>query len=362
MSEIQVRCHALTKCFSDTCAVQNLHLEIPRGRIVAVLGPSGCGKTTLLRLIAGFEIPDEGAIEIHGRTVAGRRVFVPPERRRVGMVFQDHALFPHLTVGANVAFGLGSKGREESRSRVHHLLTMVGLAGLADRYPHELSGGESQRVALARALAPEPAILLMDEPFSNLDADRRGRLRDEIRFILKQTETTALFVTHDQEEALFMGDLLAVMQRGHLVQLGRPEAVFQTPATTSIAEFLGNAEFLPAQVTRGGIETELGVLPQAVDLPMGAQLEVAFRADDVTFDPDRTGGDMVLARLFQGAVTTYRLRLESGRIIHSLQPHYLNLRPGTIVRARFEANHPLPCFQDGRALQVQELDSRVLKG
>lgn len=346
-NDTAVECIALTKHFDDTMAVDHIDLQVERGQILTVLGPSGCGKTTLLRLIVGFEAPDAGQVKIDGRQVAGPGDMVPPERRRVGMVFQEHALFPHLTVGENIAFGLLDKPKVERKTRVKHLLNLVGLSEMGGRFPHELSGGESQRVALARALAPEPSVVLMDEPFSNLDADRRIRIRDQVRFILKQTGTTVIFVTHDQEEALFMGDRLAVMRHGRLEQVDQAEEIFRAPATGFVAEFLGRAEFLPAEVVQAGLETELGVIQQEVNASPGTPVEVAFRADDLTFEPDPQGNAMVLARYFQGAVTTYRLRLGSGRIVHSLQPHYLEYSPGTRVRAKLDANHPLPVFEAG---------------
>ncbi len=275
---------------------------------------------------------------------------VPPEERRVGMVFQSHALFPHLTVAENIAFGLSRRPSELVNSRLQHLLNLIRLPNAHDRYPSELSGGQRQRVAVARALAPEPVTILMDEPFSNLDADQRAKIRDEIRFILKGAGTTVIFVTHDQEEALFMGDRLAIMRRGRLEQIGDPELVFRQPNSEFIAEFLGQAEFLPAAVERGHIVTELGRLPQRVDAGSVQQLEVGFRADDVNFEPDPGGQAMVLARFFRGADCLYRLRLGSGRIVHSMQPHYREVPRGTPVNVWFEPNHALPCFQDGQAI------------
>ncbi|MFP3855205.1 MAG: ABC transporter ATP-binding protein, partial [Anaerolineales bacterium] len=239
MTETIVELKHISKRFGEVAAVRDVSLQVAKGEILAVLGPSGCGKTTLLRLIAGFEQPEEGQVIISGQPVADPGLFIPPERRHIGMVFQSHALFPHLTVGENIAFGLTDLPKEEQRARVQHLLNLIRLPKANDRYPHELSGGQRQRVALARALAPEPFIVLMDEPFSNLDADQRSKIRDEVRFILKQIETTVLFVTHDQEEALFMGDSLGVMRAGRLEQLGPPELVFKAPASTFIAQFLG---------------------------------------------------------------------------------------------------------------------------
>ncbi|HLE23605.1 MAG TPA: ABC transporter ATP-binding protein [Anaerolineales bacterium] len=339
------------KRFGGHPAVAGVVLDIPPNRIVAILGPSGCGKTTLLRLIAGLEAPDEGEIRIDGRVVAGRDVLEPPESRRVGMVFQHHALFPHMSVEQNIAFGLAGRHRAARAARVDHLLRLIGLPEARRRYPHELSGGQQQRVAVARALAPQPAVVLMDEPFSDLDAERRLRLRDEIRVILKQAGTTVVFVTHDQEEAIFMGDSLAIMRHGRLEQMGEAEAVFAAPASTFIAEFLGQTEFVPGVVESPSVlSTEIGKLAQHVDRTLGATVQVGFRADDVDFAPDPAGEAMLLARFFQGAVAIYRIRLASGRIVHSLQPHHRLHRAGGRVRVWLDPRHVLPCFDDGRAV------------
>jgi len=357
-SESIVRLRTVRKHYSQTLtAVDDVDLEVARGQILSILGPSGCGKTTLLRLIAGFEQPDAGSIEIEGRLVADPRMSVPPEARRVGMVFQQHALFPHLTVADNIGFGLPRVAADERASRIQHLLNLIRLPKAHDRYPHELSGGQQQRVAVARALAPEPVIVLMDEPFSNLDADIRKKIRDEIRFILRQAGTTVVFVTHDQEEALFMGDQMAVMKAGRLVQIGQPEAVFRAPGSTFIAQFLGQAEFVPARVTQDGLETEIGGLAQSVDRPPGSELLVGFRADDLDFEADAQGKSLLLARFFQGAVCQYRIRLASGRIVHSMQPHYRQHAPGTPVRVWFDPQHPLPCFDNGQAVETWMLGS-----
>jgi len=348
--------NALTKRYTPAAApaVDDLSLSVAQGEMLSIIGPSGCGKTTLLRLVAGFERPEAGEVIIGGRRVAGPGLHLPPEQRQVGMVFQSYALFPHLSVAENVGYGLfGLRGEARGR-QIRHSLRLVGLLDVQHRMPHELSGGQQQRVALARALAPNPAVVLLDEPFSNLDASLRRVMRDEVRAILRTTGATAVFVTHDQEEALFMGDRIAVLHQGRLEQAGAPEAIFHTPATRFVAEFMGNTDFLPGEVTPDGILTEVGLIPQRVSLPAGAAVELAVRADDVSLARDRAGQGLVLARQFLGAQNIYRVRLPSGRLLHSLQPHTLLWPPGTPVIVRAEAGHPLAVFHDGRRVAEAE--------
>jgi ABC-type Fe3+/spermidine/putrescine transport system ATPase subunit len=233
-----VACRGLTKRFGALEAVAALDLDVFGGELLALLGPSGCGKTTTLRLVGGFERPDAGTVDLAGVPVAGPDVFVPPERRRIGVVFQDYALFPHLTVAANVGYGV--RDRSARRARAAEMLELVGLGNKATRRPHELSGGEQQRVAIARALAPDPAILLLDEPFSNLDAALRLRVRAEVRDILLAANATAVFVTHDQEEALELADRVSILNKGKIEQLGTPEEVYEKPASAFVLKFLGN--------------------------------------------------------------------------------------------------------------------------
>jgi iron(III) transport system ATP-binding protein len=255
MSTDFVSISGLAKRYGDVRAVDNVDLGIEAGHTFALLGPSGCGKTTLLRLLAGFERSDAGTIRVGEREVESPRVHMPPEKRRIGMVFQDYALFPHMSVAGNVSFGLNGS---TSKGRVGELLEIVGLAGLGARMPHELSGGQQQRVALARSLAAEPDLVLLDEPFSNLDPGLRARLRLEVRGILEQLGMTAVFVTHDQEEALSIAERLAIMMDGRILQSGRPEEVYATPTSRDVAEFLGDANFLPGECRGGEVECELG--------------------------------------------------------------------------------------------------------
>ena len=242
-------------------AVNDVSLTVDQGEFIALLGPSGCGKTTALRLIAGFEHLDAGSIEIDGSIVAGDSVHVQPERRRVGMVFQEYALFPHIGVLENIEFGLGRMSTADKEARTREILELTGLAGLEGRMPHELSGGQQQRVALARALAPNPALILLDEPFSNLDASLRARVRAEVGEILRAAKATAIFVTHDQEEALSLVDRVAVMLNGSVKQVASPHELYTSPATRAVAEFIGDANFLPGVGHGDTVECELGNLP-----------------------------------------------------------------------------------------------------
>jgi iron(III) transport system ATP-binding protein len=320
---VSVRVQGVSKAFGLTRAVREVSLEVAPGELVAVLGPSGCGKTTLLRLIAGFERPDGGTVTIGESTVAGPGFEVPPERRRVGMVFQDYALFPHLTVERNVAFGLERRPRAERRELTQRTLELVGLQHKTSRYPHELSGGERQRVALARALAPEPEVVLLDEPFSNLDATLRAGLRREVELILREAGTSALLVTHDQEEALSLGDRLAVMREGELVQVDAPETVYGQPASRWAAQFVGEVNVLSGVARGQGVETELGTF----DLPRDASgpVHVAVRPEQLELRAGERGNAEIVEREFRGHDVLYRLRHESGRTVlvqlPSLQLH-----------------------------------------
>lgn len=338
--------HHLTKRFSDnkTPAVREVSFALQDGEILALVGPSGCGKTTTLRLIAGLERPDSGWVKLGGQLVAGDGIFIQPEKRGVGMVFQDHALFPHLTVFENVAFGLRNHTSQQKQNVVMEMLEKVGLAGLAGRYPHALSGGERQRVALARAMAPKPVLVLMDEPFSSLDADLRLEVREQMRGILKSMNATVVFVTHDQEEALFMGDRLAVFKEGALEQVGSPEEIFHHCATRFVAEFMGDSDFVNGLAQPEGIQTDLGLLHQPSVFPAGQPVEIAVRADDVDFTTDPSGNGMVQERFFRGAFNVYRLHLDSGQVVHAFKPHTEIHPRGTRIRAFISAGHPLAVF------------------
>jgi len=322
-------------------AVDGLSVAVERGQILALLGPSGCGKTTTLRLIAGFEAPEHGQIVIGERVMAdaAQGVAVPPEERGVGVVFQDYALFPHLTVEQNVGFGLHARPRDERLRRVRSVLDLVGLAEFADRYPHELSGGQQQRVAVARALAPAPTVMLLDEPFSNLDADLRSQMRDEVEKVLRGTGTTAVFVTHDQEEAFTIADVVGVLNQGRLEQLGPPETIYHHPATPFVAEFVGAADFLPGIVTSQGVVTEVGVFGNVEGREPGEKVQVMIRPDDITFVPAENGEAVILHRYFRGSENLYCLGLASGHRVHSSQPSAAAFPPGMRVRPEAHVLH-----------------------
>lgn len=321
-----------------------MNLELEEGKFLALLGPSGCGKSTLLRLIAGLDTPDRGTVEVGGRIVTDLKVFVPPEKRRVGIVFQDYALFPHLDVTANIAYGL-TKGSNR-QERVQEMLSLVGLKGFEHRMPHELSGGEQQRVALARALAPEPEVLLLDEPFSNLDADLRARVRVEVKSILAYTKASVIFVTHDQEEALFMGDQVGVMNRGHLEQVDTPEVIFHRPATPFVAQFVGTADFIIGEVQGKAIATEVGRLPLGQELPGRTRVEVMIRPDFIDIRPAEDGAGVIIGRVFQGIHYLYRVKLPSGATIRSLQHHNRSYAVGTRVTIKMNPGHSVVYFAD----------------
>jgi iron(III) transport system ATP-binding protein len=343
-----VACRGLRRNYGPVAAVDDLELDVVRGELLAVLGPSGCGKTTLLRLVAGFERPDAGTIAIEGVTVAGPGTFVPPERRRVGIVVQDHALFPHLTVAANVGYGI--RRRPDRDRRVAEVLAMVGLDAHGERYPAELSGGQQQRVAIARALAPEPGVILLDEPFANLDAALRARIRFEVRAILKAAGATALLVTHDQEEALSLADRVAVVDHGRVVQVGRPDDVYRRPATPFVARFVGDADLLPGTSDGGRVATPLGALAvEGAVPPAGPALAVvrpeAIRLTAVGNGATGDAGEATVATVtYYGHDQLVELALDGGTVIRARMGAERLFSAGERVRA--EVHGPVVAYPD----------------
>ncbi|MBI4298066.1 MAG: ABC transporter ATP-binding protein [Chloroflexi bacterium] len=333
-----VRMEGVAKSYALTPVLHDLSLEVAWREIVAILGPSGCGKTTTLRLIAGFESPDAGEIFVQGRLVASSTLSLPPERRQVGMVFQDYALFPHLTVAQNVAFGLAGMPEEQRKKVVAVMLELVHMEGFAQRYPHQLSGGQQQRVALARALAPCPAALLLDEPFSNLDADMRPRMRQEVLAILREAKTTAVLVTHDQEEAFSLADRVAVLHQGRLEQVDTAENLYHQPRTPFVARFVGQADFVPGEVRDGQVVTELGTFP--LDGQVGAaRVRLMVRPDDIELEPGDGGSAAIVGREFRGSENMYILRMDSGTTLRSSQPSLTVYSVGQRVKARATLCH-----------------------
>ncbi len=328
--------------YQEQVAVRDFSLRVNAGELVCLLGPSGCGKTTALRAIAGFEPVLQGEIVLSNHVISRPGYTLAPELRQMGMVFQEYALFPHLNVTDNVCFGLRGLTSKARRAAAAHLLEVVGLTGLGERYPHELSGGQQQRVALARALAPKPALILLDEPFSNLDVDMRERLSQEVRAILKNQGSTALLVTHDQHEAFAVGDRVGVMHEGAIVQTDTPYNLYHEPANRFVADFIGQGVFLRGTLTTPDtITTELGVIrgQQRHDWPPGSEVELLLRPDDVVHDDSAPLRAEVLSKAFKGAEIMYTLRLPTGSQVLSLFPSHHNHALGEHVGIKIEVDH-----------------------
>lgn len=324
-------------------AIHDVSLRVGEGEVLALVGESGSGKTTLLRLIAGLEVPSAGEIEIGNRIVSSDRIWVPPEHRGVGLVFQDYALFPHLTVARNVAYGLARRPRTERRERAREVLALVGLEGLGERYPHELSGGQQQRVALARALAPEPTIVLLDEPFSNLDAALKARLRDEVGDLVRRAGTTAIFVLHDSEDALALGDRIAIMRGGTIWQTDTPQVVYACPRDGYVARFFGETNLIPATGTSAGYMTPLGFYPAPTANNTVGDTRIALYPEEIELGEGEGEGvpATVLRTIFRGAYQQVTVQLDGtpGEVPLQLQVHMDGcwpLEPGTQIRIRIK--------------------------
>ncbi|MEM9132675.1 MAG: ABC transporter ATP-binding protein [Actinomycetota bacterium] len=332
----------LTKRYGDVTAVDDLSLTLGPGELLAVVGPSGCGKSTLLRTVAGLVVPDVGRVSLGGMVVEDGAFRVLPERRGIGLVFQDHALFPHLTVGANVAFGIRGVGDKATARRVAEMLELVDLPIHVNRFPHELSGGERQRVALARALAPGPSLMLFDEPFASIDHNLRVRLRVDVVNALRATGTPALFVTHDQAEALATGDRIAVLRKGRIAQLDRPEAVFHRPADRFVGAFMGEASFLEVHRGGDGARTALGPVDDGTTLTM-------VRPDDLTFTLEDGGDATVVDGEYRGSEWLLTVELDHGPRLLVAASHLDAPRPGMRGRVGMAVGHrQVPVVDDDR--------------
>ncbi|MEK7702579.1 MAG: ABC transporter ATP-binding protein [Nitrospirota bacterium] len=335
-------------------AVYDISFSVEKGEVLSLLGPSGSGKTTLLRLIAGFEAPDSGTILLDGREVSGPGKFLPPEQRGIGMVFQDGGIFPHLNVQQNIGFGLYRHQSGEKEKKVLEMMRIVGLSGLENRYPHELSGGQQQRVALARAMAMNPVVLLLDEPFSSLAPDMRSKMREEVHQILKEIGATAIFVTHDHEEAFAMADKVAVLNVGRLEQMDTPEMIYHLPQTPFVADFVGQADFIKGEIKSDGlIHTEMGHFQNQQNRDQGAGIVVMVRPDDVHIVPDFDGSATILSKQFRGSENLYEISLASGQIVHGSENSLALYPVGTKVRIELTATHTVVFRADALAKEVQ---------
>jgi iron(III) transport system ATP-binding protein len=335
--------------------VRQVSFALEAGQIGCLLGPSGCGKTTLLRAIAGFETLHAGRIRMRGQVVSHAGWSLPPEKRRVGMVFQDFALFPHLKVGDNIGFGLRHLSERERRARVQTLLKLVGLPQFEGAYPHQLSGGQQQRVALARAMAPRPELLLMDEPFSSMDAELREQLAREVRDIIKEEEITALLVTHDQYEAFAMADEIGVLNAGQLMQWDSGYNLYHRPGNRFVADFIGQGVILPGEVlNEGQVQTELGAINGQLPpgCKPGCKLELLLRPDDILHDDQSALHAKVVAKAFRGAEFLYTLELASGTRVLCFAPSHHDHPLGEQLGIRVEVDHLVMFPQPGQAASV----------
>ncbi len=328
--------------YDDLQVLDRIGFALEPGQIGCMLGPSGCGKTTVLRTIAGFEAVWNGRILIDGDEVSSRRINLPPEQRNVGMVFQDFALFPHLKVEDNVRFGLRGQRSGEQQARIQEMLAIVGMPAFAQAYPHQLSGGQQQRVALARALAPRPDILLLDEPFSSMDIELREQLAREVRNILKQENTTAILVTHDQHEAFAMADTICVMREGRIEQQGSGYDLYHRPVNRFVADFVGQGVIIPAIVEDAtAVRTDLGLIRgrEPLDAAPGTTVDVLIRPDDVLHDDASSESAVVVEKAFRGADFLYFLRIDSGIEVMCLAPSHHNHKINERIGIRLEVDH-----------------------
>lgn len=334
---IQLQLDNVSIEYARRTAVKSISFGLEVGVIGCLLGPSGCGKTTLLRAVAGFETLAQGSIHLHGKTLSSVGHTVVPERRRVGMVFQEFALFPHLRVQDNIAFGVQALPASERRQRVDELLEMTGMVEVAQRYPHQLSGGQQQRVALARAIAPRPDVLLLDEPFSSLDAELRPQLAQEVRDLLKREGVTALLVTHDQQEAFAFADQVGVLQAGILHQWDTPYGIYHRPASRFVAEFIGQGSVIAAHVEHRMLYGSLGVLGEVA--AENRAVQVLLRPDDLVYDPASLLRLRIVNRSFQGADYLYTLMTAMGERLYCQTPSHIVIPAGEMLPVRLDIQH-----------------------
>lgn len=332
--------------YDQTPIVNDVSFNLQEGELACLLGPSGCGKTTVLRAISGFQTLTQGSIRLDGRIISNTSILLNPEQRSVGMVFQDHALFPHLSIAENVGFGLAKLSNKDKSDRVASLLSLIGMDAHKDKYPHELSGGQSQRVALARAIAPQPNLLLMDEPFSNLDTELRESLGYEVRALLKELGVTAIMVTHDQHDAFSLGDQVGVMSQGELKQWDTPFNLYHAPNSRFVANFIGDGVFVQGQlISDNTVVTNFGeIRGETTNIKnSGQEIDLLIRPDDVKYNADSAIRAKVLRKAFKGAQTLYTLQLESGDCLMSLVPSHDDYEIGDVIGVTIEADH-LVCF------------------
>ncbi len=338
--------------------LNSVSLTLREGSISCLLGPSGCGKTTLLRCIAGFEEVDDGSIILNQKLVSSRDRSIPPEKRKIGVLFQDYALFPHMTVADNIGFGIRHLPKSERQEKIRHLLQSVDLLSYEMRFPHELSGGQQQRVALARALAPEPELLLLDEPFSNLDQSLREKLKHELKVLLETFAVTALIVTHNQDEAFDMADEIGVMAAGRIVQWGSAYDLYHRPKSRVVAEFLGTGAFLPATIDpKGCLESELGELVCAEDMKnlRGNQVTVLLRPDDIVHDDESPSRALVKRVAFRGMYRIYTLALPSGAEIQCFTSSHHEIHSvGTLIGIRLDLKHAVILHREETLVEEME--------
>lgn len=329
--------------YGQTLALEEVNLDLPAGELLCLLGPSGCGKSTLLRAIAGFQEASEGSIAVSGKTLQSGSTFVAPELREIGMVFQDVALFPHLSVWHNIAFGLYRWNKADIAARVENLLDMVGLAEYAQRYPHELSGGQQQRVALARAIAPKPSLLLLDEPFSGLDAALREELVPEVAQLLKREGITGILVSHDQKEAFVFADRIAVMNAGRIEQLSGVHSIYHQPETRFVAKFIGEGEFIDAEIISGNsITCTLGTIVDGqLGYAEGTKVQAFIRPDDVLHDDDSEVKGRIIGKRFRGTHILYRVVLPNGQEIACFTDSHHDHELGEAIGIRLNVEHLL---------------------